>query len=131
MPSTIQPPQPYPAYFIGHAGVGLLFSESSSNKTVQANLREIGKEILSLLPRPKAIIVFSGHFEAGEIHGPGVIEGEFLSLLVVILLEEQSSRLPDVCTDWKDSKRQTRDLYPGKQPLTLLPSHWRKSPSNA
>jgi aromatic ring-opening dioxygenase catalytic subunit (LigB family) len=76
MPSTIQPPQPYPAYFIGHAGVGLLFNESSNNRTVQANLRNIGKEILSLSPRPKAIIVFSGHFEAGEIHGPGVIEGE-------------------------------------------------------
>ncbi|KAL2841007.1 Extradiol ring-cleavage dioxygenase, class III enzyme, subunit B [Aspergillus pseudoustus] len=74
MPSTIEPTQPYPAYFIGHAGVGLLFSESSNNKTVQANLREIGKEVLSIFPRPKAIIVFSGHFEAGEIHGPGVIE---------------------------------------------------------
>ncbi|KAL2784691.1 Extradiol ring-cleavage dioxygenase, class III enzyme, subunit B [Aspergillus keveii] len=74
MPSTIQPPQPYPAYFIGHAGVGLLFNESSNNKTVQNNLRHIGEEILSLSPRPKAIIVFSGHFEAGEIHGPGVIE---------------------------------------------------------
>ncbi|KAL4872604.1 hypothetical protein BDV12DRAFT_182944 [Aspergillus spectabilis] len=74
MPSTITPTQPYPAYFIGHAGVGLLFNESSNNKTVQANLREIGEEILSLSPRPKALVVFSGHFEAGEIHGPGVIE---------------------------------------------------------
>ncbi|KAL3457530.1 Extradiol ring-cleavage dioxygenase, class III enzyme, subunit B [Aspergillus heterothallicus] len=74
MPSTVEPSRPYPAYFIGHAGVGLLFSETSNNKTVQSNLREIGQEILSLSPRPKAIIVFSGHFEAGEIHGPGVIE---------------------------------------------------------
>ncbi|KAL4887587.1 Extradiol ring-cleavage dioxygenase, class III enzyme, subunit B [Aspergillus karnatakaensis] len=74
MPSTINPTQPYPAYFIGHAGVGLLFSETSNNKIVQNNLREIGEEILALSPRPKAIIAFSGHFEAGEIHGPGVIE---------------------------------------------------------
>jgi aromatic ring-opening dioxygenase catalytic subunit (LigB family) len=86
MPSTVQPSQAYPAYFIGHAGVGLLFNESSNNKTVQDNLRSIGKEILSLSPRPKALIVFSGHFEAGEIHGPGVIEGEnWLSITKSIL----------------------------------------------
>jgi aromatic ring-opening dioxygenase catalytic subunit (LigB family) len=86
MPSTTEPPpQPYPAYFIGHAGVGLLFNESLNNKSVQANLREIGKEILSLSPRPKAIVVFSGHFEAGEIHGPGVIEGKTFSHSVLQL----------------------------------------------
>lgn len=74
MPS-FDPAKPLPVYFIGHAGVGLLFNESENNKTVQNNLRAIGDEILSIQPRPKAIISFSGHFEAGEIHGPGVIEG--------------------------------------------------------
>jgi len=70
-----QHPEPLPVYYIGHAGVGLLFNESKSNYTVQDNLRKIGDEILTLSPQPKAIIAFSGHFEAGEIHGPGVIEG--------------------------------------------------------
>lgn len=64
-----------PVYFIGHAGVNLLFDESTRNRIVQANLKAIGQEILALDPRPKAITIFSGHFEAGEIHGPGVIEG--------------------------------------------------------
>ncbi|KAJ5177640.1 uncharacterized protein N7500_000339 [Penicillium coprophilum] len=63
-----------PTYFIGHAGVGLLFDDRPRNEIVQANLRAIGEEILALSPRPKAIVAFSGHFEAGEIHGPGVIE---------------------------------------------------------
>ena len=76
MPSETQPPQSPPVYYIGHAGVSLLFNESSNNLTVQDNLRAIGDEILSLSPVPKAVIVFSGHFEAGEIHGPGVIEGK-------------------------------------------------------
>ena len=76
MPSATQPPQPLPAYYIGHAGVGLLYRETDNNRIVQDNLRAIGDEILALSPRPKAIVAFSGHFEAGEIHGPGVIEGE-------------------------------------------------------
>ncbi|KAJ5951942.1 uncharacterized protein N7479_010355 [Penicillium vulpinum] len=74
MSSNIEPTQSLPTYFIGHAGVGLLFDERPRNKIAQANLKEIGEEILSLSPRPKAVVVFSGHFEAGEIHGPGVIE---------------------------------------------------------
>ena len=65
-----------PTYFIGHAGVNLLFDERPNNLIVQDNLRAIGKEISSLSPKPKAIIVFSGHFESREIHGPNVIEGE-------------------------------------------------------
>lgn len=72
-PATIS--EPLPVYFIGHAGVGLLFNESQNNRTVQENLKAIGKEILEIQPRPKAFITLSGHFEAGEIHGPGVIEG--------------------------------------------------------
>ncbi|SPO06182.1 uncharacterized protein DNG_08871 [Cephalotrichum gorgonifer] len=63
-----------PKRSISHAGVGLLFNESENNRIVQDNLRAIGDEILAISPRPKAIVVFSGHFEAGEIHGPGVIE---------------------------------------------------------
>ncbi|KAJ9150376.1 Extradiol aromatic ring-opening dioxygenase [Pleurostoma richardsiae] len=74
MPSAIQPSQRLPVYFIGHAGVGLLFSETDNNHIVQSNLRAIGEEIRAISPPPKAIITFSGHFEAGEIHGPGVIE---------------------------------------------------------
>ncbi|KAL2817078.1 Extradiol ring-cleavage dioxygenase, class III enzyme, subunit B [Aspergillus cavernicola] len=72
--STTNPTQPLPTYFIGHAGVSLLFDDLARNQIVQTNLRNIGDEILSLSPRPKAIVVFSGHFEAAEIHGPGVIE---------------------------------------------------------
>ncbi|KAL3435300.1 Extradiol ring-cleavage dioxygenase, class III enzyme, subunit B [Aspergillus tetrazonus] len=74
MLSSVEPSQPLPVYFIGHAGVGLLFDDRPVLQSARANLREIGEEILSLSPRPKAIVVFSGHFEAGEIHGPGVIE---------------------------------------------------------
>ncbi|KAI1391000.1 Extradiol ring-cleavage dioxygenase, class III enzyme, subunit B [Hypoxylon trugodes] len=74
MPSVIEPSRPLPVYFIGHAGVSLLFDESPKNRIVQDNLRAIGAEIRAISPRPKAIITFSGHFEAGEIHGPGVIE---------------------------------------------------------
>lgn len=72
MPSAVSP---LPVYFIGHAGVGLLWSPNPDNPVIQANLRDIGREIQAITPRPKAIITFSGHFEAGEIHGPGVIEG--------------------------------------------------------
>ncbi|KAI0897790.1 Extradiol ring-cleavage dioxygenase, class III enzyme, subunit B [Annulohypoxylon nitens] len=74
MPSAVVPDRPLPVYFIGHAGVGLLFNESPQNRIVQDNLRAIGEEIRGISPRPKAILTFSGHFEAGEIHGPGVIE---------------------------------------------------------
>ncbi|XDG02211.1 hypothetical protein ABKA04_001826 [Annulohypoxylon sp. FPYF3050] len=74
MPSVVVTDRPLPVYFIGHAGVGLLFSESPQNRIVQDNLRAIGEEIRGISPRPKAILTFSGHFEAGEIHGPGVIE---------------------------------------------------------
>lgn len=84
MPSAVVPERPLPVYFIGHAGVGLLFRESPQNRIVQDNLRAVGEEIRAISPRPKAILTFSGHFEAGEIHGPGVIEGElrmFTSLL--------------------------------------------------
>lgn len=77
MPSTVVPAKPLPVYYIGHAGVGLLFDDRPVTQSARVNLREIGEEILSLSPRPKAVITFSGHFEAGEIHGPGVIEGEF------------------------------------------------------
>lgn len=76
MPSATQSPQSLPVYFIGHAGVGLLFREGENNRTVQNNLKTIGDEIRAISPPPKAIITLSGHFEAGEIHGPGVIEGE-------------------------------------------------------
>lgn len=75
MPATINNSKPLPVYFIGHAGVGLLFKESENNLTVQSNLRAIGDEILEISLPPKAILAFSGHFEAGEIHGPNVIEG--------------------------------------------------------
>ncbi|OTA94857.1 hypothetical protein M434DRAFT_70566 [Hypoxylon sp. CO27-5] len=71
MPSVVAPTGPLPVYFIGHAGVNLLFSESPQNRIVQDNLRAIGEEIRAISPRPKAILTFSGHFEAGEIHGPG------------------------------------------------------------
>ncbi|KAI1764069.1 Extradiol ring-cleavage dioxygenase, class III enzyme, subunit B [Hypoxylon sp. FL1150] len=74
MPPAVAPARPLPVYFIGHAGVSLLFNDSPQNRIVQNNLRAIGEEIRNVTPRPKAILTFSGHFEAGEIHGPGVIE---------------------------------------------------------
>lgn len=86
MPSVVEPAKPLPVYYIGHAGVGLLFDESPRNRIVQDNLRAIGEEVLALSPRPKAIITFSGHFEAGEIHGPGVIEGKFFNAVDIIVL---------------------------------------------
>ncbi|KAI1495437.1 Extradiol ring-cleavage dioxygenase, class III enzyme, subunit B [Biscogniauxia marginata] len=74
MPSVIQSPRQLPVYFIGHAGVGLLFKEEENNRVVQNNLKAIGNEIRAISPIPRAILTLSGHFEAGEIHGPGVIE---------------------------------------------------------
>lgn len=73
MPSLPAPVSAYPAYFVGHAGVGLLFRPGL--EVVQENLRSIGEDILQLSPRPRALIVTSGHFTADPIHGPGVIEG--------------------------------------------------------
>lgn len=83
MPSAVEPSPPLPVYYIGHAGVGLLFTESEKNDLVKATLRAIGEEILAISPRPKAVVTFSGHFEAGEIHGPGVIEGTIMPYLIV------------------------------------------------
>ncbi|KAK7191050.1 hypothetical protein DPSP01_007778 [Paraphaeosphaeria sporulosa] len=83
-----------PTYFIGHAGVGLLFKESENNRIVKDNLRDVGKEIIALSPRPKAFIIFSGHFEAGEIHGPGVIE---------VNVKRNTPILHDFVNDFHDS----------------------------
>jgi 4,5-DOPA dioxygenase extradiol len=77
MPSATQPEstaQPLPVYFIGHAGASLLFREDPNSVVVRRNLREIGREIQAISPPPRAILTLSGHFEASEIHGPGVIE---------------------------------------------------------
>lgn len=76
MPSATQPDsaQPLPVYFIGHAGASLLFREDPNSVVVRRNLREIGREIQAISPPPRAILTLSGHFEASEIHGPGVIE---------------------------------------------------------
>lgn len=76
MPSAVEKRDALPVYFIGHAGVGLLFKENDNIDIVKENLRSIGDDILAISPSPKAILAFSGHFEAGEIHGPGVVEGE-------------------------------------------------------
>ncbi|CAI6093156.1 unnamed protein product [Clonostachys chloroleuca] len=74
MPNSNTSAQRPPVYYIGHAGVPLLFGDDEITVNARENLRVIGDEILSLEPRPKAIIAFSGHFEAGEIHGPNTIE---------------------------------------------------------
>lgn len=86
MPSAIENPKLLPVYFIGHAGVGLLFKEDENNDIVKANLRSIGDEIRAISPPPKAILIFSGHFEAGEIHGPGVVEGKWYCIKTSLLL---------------------------------------------
>lgn len=76
MSAPVENHKPLPVYFTGHAGVGLLFKEDENNDIVKHNLRSIGDEIRAISPPPKAILAFSGHFEAGEIHGPGVVEGQ-------------------------------------------------------
>ncbi|OTB07794.1 hypothetical protein M426DRAFT_267017 [Hypoxylon sp. CI-4A] len=94
MPSAVSPDRRLPVYFIGHAGVGLLFRDSKENHIVQDNLRAIGDEIRAINPRPKAILTFSGHFEAGEIHGPGVIE---------VNVKRETYILHDFVNDFHDS----------------------------
>ena len=106
MPSTTQPAQALPVYFIGHAGVGLLFSNTKNNHTVQSNLRAIGEEIRAIFPPPKAVITFSGHFEAGEIHGPGVIEGIYYPAV--------SSLTSATLLTIRSSQRKERHIYPGE-----------------
>ncbi|GAA5974283.1 hypothetical protein JCM11641_006711 [Rhodosporidiobolus odoratus] len=92
MPSADHPT--YPAYFLGHAGVNLLFSDAEGSVTTRANLVEIGKEILALQPRPKAIVVFSGHFVADEIRGNDVIE---------VNVKEETPIWHDFVNDFHDS----------------------------
>ncbi|KAI7780353.1 hypothetical protein LA080_016077 [Diaporthe eres] len=48
MPSAVENTKPLPVYFIGHAGVGLLFKEDENNDIVKDNLRSIGDEILNV-----------------------------------------------------------------------------------
>ncbi|KAL7625058.1 hypothetical protein AAE478_004272 [Parahypoxylon ruwenzoriense] len=95
MPSVVESTRPLPVYFIGHAGVGLLFDESPRNRIVQDNLRAIGEEIRGITPRPKAVLTFSGHFEAGEVHGPGVIE---------VNVKKETYIMYDFVNDFHDSK---------------------------
>lgn len=104
------PSNPYPLYFIGHAGVNLLFSDAETSQTTRANLQDIGKEILALQPRPKAIVVFSGHFVSDEIRGKEVVE---------VNVKPKTSILHDFVNDFHDSApvRPSPPLY--------LPSHCR------
>ncbi|KAH7069950.1 Extradiol ring-cleavage dioxygenase, class III enzyme, subunit B [Paraphoma chrysanthemicola] len=114
-PATIA--EPLPVYFIGHAGVGLLFDESQNNRTVQENLRAIGKEILGIQPRPKAIVTLSGHFEAGEIHGPGVIE---------VNVKRNTPIVHDFVNDFHDSHPFVYDYDWPHQDASDLASHvWK------
>ncbi|KAI1074119.1 Extradiol aromatic ring-opening dioxygenase [Whalleya microplaca] len=117
MPSAITPTRPLPAYFIGHAGVNLLFDESPRNHIVQDNLRAIGKEIREISPRPKAIITFSGHFEAGEIHGPGVIE---------VNVKRGTYILHDFVNDFHDSRPSVYEYeWPHQDAPDLAAEIWR------
>ncbi|KAF2109961.1 Extradiol ring-cleavage dioxygenase, class III enzyme, subunit B [Lophiotrema nucula] len=117
MPSATTPTEPLPVYFIGHAGVGLLFDESEDNKIVQANLRAIGKEIQTINPPPKAILVFSGHFEAGEIHGPGVIE---------VNVKKTTPILHDFVNDFHDTKPFVYDYdWPHRDAPELAHDVWK------
>jgi len=93
MPSA-DAPKPYPLYFIGHAGVNLLFSDADTTKTTRSNLAAIGAEILALQPRPKALVVFSGHFIADEIRGKEVVE---------VNVKPKTSILHDFVNDFHDS----------------------------
>jgi 4,5-DOPA dioxygenase extradiol len=51
---------PITKHFVG--GVGILFREGQ--EAIQANLRDVGKEIQSL--KPDAIIITSGHFQSTD-----------------------------------------------------------------
>ncbi|KAJ4294453.1 hypothetical protein N0V90_008144 [Kalmusia sp. IMI 367209] len=116
MPS-VEVTEPLPTYFIGHAGVGLLFKDSENIRIVQNNLREIGREILALSPRPKAVIIFSGHFEAGEIHGPGVIE---------VNVKRNTPILHDFVNDFHDSHPYVYEYdWPHQDAPGLATSVWR------
>ncbi|CAK7203811.1 hypothetical protein SEUCBS139899_006559 [Sporothrix eucalyptigena] len=101
MPSATQRPtaQPLPVYFIGHAGASLLFREDPNSVVVRRNLRAIGREIQAIRPAPKAILTLSGHFEASEIHGPGVIE---------VNVKPTTPILHDFVNDFHDTRP---DLY--------------------
>ncbi|GAA6041784.1 hypothetical protein JCM8097_007159 [Rhodosporidiobolus ruineniae] len=92
MPSA-DPPS-YPLYFIGHAGVNLLFSDAPTTQTTRKNLAGIGQEILALQPRPKALVIFSGHFVADEIRGKGIIE---------VNVKPETPILHDYVNDFHDS----------------------------
>lgn len=80
-----------PTYFIGHAGVGLIYLDSA--EPVRENIRAIGREIQSIFPQPRAIIVVSGHFTADEIHGPGVVEGTLNRFAFLILISSTDTFL--------------------------------------
>ncbi|KAL5420815.1 hypothetical protein PMIN04_006142 [Paraphaeosphaeria minitans] len=116
MPS-IESSKVLPTYFIGHAGVGLLYKESKDNRVVQNNLRGIGKEILALSPHPKALVIFSGHFEAGEIHGPGVIE---------VNVKSNTPILHDFVNDFHDSHPFVYEYdWPHQDAPELATSVWK------
>ncbi|KAI1466385.1 Extradiol ring-cleavage dioxygenase, class III enzyme, subunit B [Daldinia caldariorum] len=117
MPSAVTPDRPLPVYFIGHAGVGLLFNESPQNRIVQDNLRAVGEEIRAISPRPKAILTFSGHFEAGEIHGPGVIE---------VNVKKETYIMHDFVNDFHDSAPFVYEYdWPHRDAPELATEVWR------
>ncbi|KAL1896339.1 hypothetical protein Sste5346_004724 [Sporothrix stenoceras] len=86
---------PLPVYFIGHAGASLLFREDPNSVVVRRNLREIGRKIQAITPPPRAILTLSGHFEASEIHGPGVIE---------VNVKPETPILHDFVNDFHDTR---------------------------
>ncbi|KAK6069983.1 aromatic ring-opening dioxygenase [Seiridium cupressi] len=117
MPSVIEPTKPFPVYFIGHAGVGLLFQQAPNFDTIRNDLRGVGKEILAIKPRPKAIVVFSGHFEAGEIHGPEVIE---------VNVKKNTYIQHDFVNDFHDSKPFVYDYnWPHQDAPELATGVWQ------
>jgi len=94
MPSITSSQPLQPAYYFGHAGASLLFRQDPVGLAVKENLLPLGRELLALQPRPRALVVFSGHFEASEIHGPEVVE---------VNVKRNTPILHDFVNDFHDS----------------------------
>ncbi|GAA6050958.1 hypothetical protein JCM3770_005343 [Rhodotorula araucariae] len=113
MPSVAQQ---YPLYFIGHAGASLLWQQSPESVQTRANLREIGREILDLQPRPKALVIFSGHFVSDEIRGKEVIEVNVKPKTLIehdFVNDFHDSYAPAYEYDWEhiDAPELAREVY--------------------
>ncbi|ERS98266.1 hypothetical protein HMPREF1624_05049 [Sporothrix schenckii ATCC 58251] len=108
---------PLPVYFIGHAGASLLFREDPNGTVVRQNLRAIGREIQAITPPPRALLTLSGHFEAGAIHGPGVVE---------VNVKPATPILHDFVNDFHDTRPALyQEAWPHRDDPALAGAVWQ------